>query len=326
MSYWGYRVDSRNRNYFFDEIKHNKLRQGWGYDKSQDLSKENDVDNSARRNLPIYYKVKKGDYLLIPHIESWDEIVIVRATMDFKDGYKFNIPKEYGDYGHIFPVEYVSKFSRQNINVGANIRETFKCKSRFWNIDRCKDEIDKLVNMDEKDLVSKASFEERFIRMVESSFDEKKFGEDIYNELNKITQASEWEFILCEGLKKMLPKEYSINTTANRNENQHGADIIIRIPGIWDVSYVIAIQIKDYKDVVNADVVNQINKADNYFCEDSGDKLIDKYLIITNANKELNKKLDEKALPDKVKVLYAEDLKILLAKMGKGFLGETSNE
>lgn len=322
MSYWGYRIDNSNRDFFYDEIKQGRLRQGWGYMESQDLRRGVDTDYSAKRNFPIFNKVKKGDYLLVPRIEAWDEIVIVRATEDFCKGYYFSIAENYDDYGHVFPVEYVKRFSRQNKNVGGSIRETFKCRSRFWNIDRCEDEIKEILKRDEADLASKSSFEDRFRNKVEKVFDEKTFADEIYDELNKSSQAYEWEYILCEGFKKIFPESYSIMATSNKEEEKHGADIIIRIPGL-DISYVIAIQVKDYEDVVAKDVINQISKSDEYFKVENGDVLIDKYLIVTKADKEENKELKEEADKAGVKIIFDKELKQLLVKMSKAFLGDT---
>ncbi len=30
MNYWGNRIDTHKRGYYFDEIKQGRLRQGWG--------------------------------------------------------------------------------------------------------------------------------------------------------------------------------------------------------------------------------------------------------------------------------------------------------
>lgn len=56
-------------------------------------------------------------------------IVIVEAVEDFDKGYEFKIHMFNDgncDYGHIFPVKYLKKISRNNINVGSNIKETLK--------------------------------------------------------------------------------------------------------------------------------------------------------------------------------------------------------
>ena len=126
MNYWGYRIDSKYAYFFFDEVQAGRLRQGWGYKDSQNLRLDN-IDESARRNLAIFNKVKKGDILLIPHMREWDEITIVEATMDFSEGYRFEIAhvEKDDDYGHIFPVRYLKKFSKHNYRVGADIKETF---------------------------------------------------------------------------------------------------------------------------------------------------------------------------------------------------------
>ncbi len=36
-NYWAFRTDSKNRDYFYSELKEGRLRQGWGYVDSQDL-------------------------------------------------------------------------------------------------------------------------------------------------------------------------------------------------------------------------------------------------------------------------------------------------
>lgn len=326
-NYWGYRIDTRNRNYFWKEIENGRLRQGWGYEKTHDLTLGNQVDKEARKNLSIYYKVKKGDILLIPRIESWDEITLVRATDDFDNGYEFSIDEKLNDYGHIFPVELIMCVSRYNSNVSGDIRETLKCRSRFWNINRCAEQIEELIKLKgNTNLRESNSYLEHFRNKAEAAFDEEKFAEDIYNELNKSTQASEWEFILCEGFKKIFPDNYVIETTSNKVEYNHGADIIIRIPGILNNTYVIAVQVKDYKDIVGGNPVEQINKADVFFKNEEGTTLIDKYVIITKANKEINGDLVDEAEKSNVKILFDKEVKSLLSQMAKAFIGETAIE
>ena len=216
MNYWGYRIDVRNREYFYNEILEGRLRQGWGYDDSQDLTLGDKTDKSAKGNFPIYNKVKKGDILLVPRVEAWDEIAIVEATEDFDKGYKFSIDEGIDDYGHIFPVKFKRCFSRHNINVDGDIRETLKCRSRFWNINRCEAEIKKILSAPEADLKTSSNYEERFRNRVEKAFDEDAFANSVYDELNKDAQASEWEYILCEGFKRISPDNYIVETMSNR--------------------------------------------------------------------------------------------------------------
>lgn len=322
LNYWGYRIDIVNRDYFYDEIKEGRLRQGWGYDSSQNLKDNDNIDAAAKRNLPIYNKVKKGDILLVPRIEGWDEIAIVEAVEDFDKGYRFEIDPLKADYGHIFPVRLLKCFSRHNDNVGGDIRETLKCRSRFWNINRCGEQIKMILTLNPEKLVGNSKYGDRLRRIAEKSFNKDEFTRIIYQELNKDTQTSEWEYILCEGLRKVFPY-YSVETTSNRLESRHGADIIIRIPGLMNSTYIIAIQVKDHSEKVNKDCIDQICKADDYFLKEEGSILIDKYLIIIRAKSETNINLIKHADEKGVKVLFVEDVQVLLAVMGQAFLAET---
>ena len=157
---------------------------------------------------------------------------------------------------------------------------------------------------------------------MEKAFDEDKIADELYMALDKDTQASEWEYILGEGFKRMLPDSYNIETTSNRLEKNHGADIIIRIPGIVNNTYVIAIQVKDYSDIVGNHTVDQICKANEYFSKEEDAILIDKYLIITKAEAELNKDLKKYAEERGVKIIFAKELKKLLSKMARAFIGD----
>ncbi len=325
-NYWGYRIDTQNRKYFFDEINKGFLRQGWGYKDNQDLRLGDKTEVSARRNFPIYNKVKKGDILLIPRIESWDEIAIVEATENFNSGYKFSINPEIGDYGHMFPVKLKQCFSRHNINVDGDIRETLKCRSRFWNINRCAEQIEKILNTPPEQLKEKARYGDSFRKRVEEAFNEEAFAEQIYQKLNSSFQSSEWEYILCEGFKKLCPDKYSIETTPNSEEKKHGADIIIRIPGILNTTYIIAIQVKDYMGEVSEETIAQISKANEYFMKEEGSTLIDKYLIITKGKETENTELLKKAVDAGVKVLFDRDVEKLLAQMGRAYIGDSIME
>ena len=325
-NYWGYRIDTRNRKYFFDEINKGFLRQGWGYHVNQDLRNLDDTEVSARRNFPIFNKVKKGDILLVPRLESWDEIAIVEATKDFNTGYDFSIDPKIGDYGHMFPVKLRLIFSRHNCNVDGIIRETLKCRSRFWNINRCAEQIEKILNTPPEQLREKARYEESFRKRVEEAFNEESFAKQIYQKLNSDFQASEWEYILCEGFTRLYPDNYSIQTTPNSEEKKHGADIIIQIPGILNTTYIVAIQVKDHLGRISEDTIDQISKADQYFLKEKNFTLIDKYLIITKGKESENTELLKKAVDAGVKVLFDRDVERLLAQMGRAYIGDSIME
>jgi hypothetical protein len=128
----------------------------------------------------------------------------------------------------------------------------------------------------------------------------------------------EWEFALVHGLREMFPY-YQIDRVGGTEEKNHGTDILIKIPSILpNYEYAVAIQVKDYEGFVGEGVINQINKADNYWGSEN-QKLIDKIVIITRANKDNNLRLLEK---DKsIKFIFATELKQLLSEIGKCFIG-----
>ena len=66
--YWGYRIDVKNQDFFFKELEQGRLRQGWGYDKNQELP--DTKDSGAKKNLSMYKNVKKGDILDIKYFNK----------------------------------------------------------------------------------------------------------------------------------------------------------------------------------------------------------------------------------------------------------------
>lgn len=254
--FWGYRINNEKAKYFESELNEGRLRQGWGYESSHDLRNEFIADDAVRRNKAIYEKVKKGDYLLIPNMPDGEHVTIAIATEDFNIGYEFKIDKNQdNDFGHIFPAKYCTHFLRNNIHVGANIKTTLKCQSRFWNVDYCKKDIEEILSLPKNELLEGSTYINGWNSSADESFDTKLFAEKIYSSLSKKYQASEWEFVLCEGFRKILPNGVMVETTSNRKEIEHGCDLFIKIPGIFDTTYIIAIQIKDYVGIVSTGVI-----------------------------------------------------------------------
>lgn len=319
--YWGYRIDTNQIYFFRKELEAGILRQGWGWHNKQDL-RNLKMDEGARRNLSIYKKVKKDDVLIIPRCPSWDEVSIAIATEDFDKGYNYHIDEKLGDYGHCFPAKLLKTFVRKNEKVSGQLRATIKNISRFWNIDHCEEDIEKLINEDSINLMSKQSYEKSFGNAVHDSFEfafnEKQFNEKIYETVAKKFSNEEWEFALVEGLKSILPEPIIVERTGGKSEALHGTDILIRLPGLLGFQYLIAIQVKDYFGKVGKDPIKQISKADNYWNNENC-KVVDKYVIITKANKDDNERIIENQ--NGVKIIFINEVKELLSIIGKAYLG-----
>lgn len=322
-NYWGYRIDTKSISFFKDELMQGRLRQGWGWHEGQDL-RDMKVDKGAQRNLAMFRKVKKGDLLLVPRLPSWGEVALVEATEDWSEGYRFEIPDSKGDYGHIFPVKYLKSFTRKSKKVSGNIRSTLRNPSRFWSINHYEDDVKQLLQAEQDDLKKSQDHISRMESIIGSvfteAFNEEKFSDRLNEEMQKGFTSAEWEFILVEGLQKLFPF-YTVERVGGKKEKEHGTDILIKLPSLLDeYQYAIAIQVKDYEGFVQDDVIRQINKADDHWHKENL-KLIDKWIIITKAARDANPTLDQNN--SGVQIIFAEELKELLNRIGLKITGET---
>lgn len=304
-----------------DELNNGRLRQGWGWDERQNLRNFR-MDEGAGRNRPMFQKVKKGDILLVPQLPSWGQIAIVEATDDWSNGYEFNIDKTLGDYGHIFPAKFIKRFTRNNENVTGNLRSTLKNPSRFWSINHYADDVEQLLNVSQEGLVKKQDHHSRLTSVVgdvfNDVFNEQEFTNKLYDKFIEQFTREEWEFALVNGLEELFPF-YQVERVGGKEEKNHGTDILIKLPSLLaDYEYAIAIQVKDYDGTVGQAVINQINKADDYW-ESENLKLIEKWVIITKASKDVNIELTNN--DSDVKIIFAGELKGLLNRMAKNIIG-----
>ena len=319
-NYWGYRIDVKNQDFFFKELEQGRLRQGWGYAENQKLPDTKDGD--ARKNFSMYKNVKKGDILLIPRLPDWGSVAIAEAAEDWDNkekGYRFEIAKlDDGneDYGHIFPANYIGCFNRHGKDVSGNIQSTLKARNRFWNISRLSEDVEKIIQNLENNKIS-VSVNESIENIISEEMETylkllNEFSETIYKKYDDKFKAADWEKVLKNILEKIYPSEYIVENIGGIKEEKHGTDISITIPGIFE-NYVIAIQIKNYKDVVNNidTIIEQINKSEEYEWSNNR-KLIDKILIITSAKKKDNLNLVEKCQEKNIKVIFSEELKKLI--------------
>lgn len=320
--YFGFRVDSTSTdkcNFFFEEIKQGRLRQGWGYDAGQNLLNQT-VDKGASRNKSML-NVKCGNILLIPHIPLYHEVTVVEATDDWRVGYQFEINQKYGDYGHVFPVRYLCHFNRYNVHVDACIRSSLRNPSRFWQLNyECDDSVENLLNIAPQDLTSASSYSERLKASLDDAYSEIEatLKEKVHNKFVNNFQAAEWEFALLEGLKLLYPEPYFyIEHVGGKSEKDHGADLLIHIPSICSkIEYIIAIQIKDYKSSFNIrNVINQINKAT--FFENENKKVIDKIIIVTKSTYKDISSEDEQIMEryKDIRLIFADDLATILSRI-----------
>ena len=280
-------------------------------------------DSGARKNLSMYEKVKKGDILLIPRLPDWGSVAIVEATQDWDDkekGYKFEIDDEKKDYGHIFPAKYIGCFNRHGKDVSGNIQSMLKARNRFWDISRLSEDVEKIMKNLEGNKESTSVIENIkniVSEQVKPYFNLKECCDQIVDEYNQKFTASQWEDVLKNVLEKIYPG-YEIEKRGGMKEEEHGTDILVTISGLSNLEkYNIAMQVKNYNDVIsdnNIDnIIKQINKAEKYVWENNG-KLIDKILVITSAKEEENPKLIEECKKENIKVIFSEEREKLILR------------
>ncbi len=339
--YWGFRVDVRNPhaypNYYNTELnipgyyntkeeKKPVLRQGWGYEEGHNLkcwNREN-VPPGLRANFRMYDEVKRGDIILIPRIPKWGTVTIAEATEDWKDGYRFEIDPKQGDYGHQFPAEYRTHFSRRNKHVSEDVASTLKCRSRFWNMSYHGEGIENLLRQEPADLINDQEPGDRYadaIRRAMGSVD-RDIETKVHEELAGQFANEGWEDVLVEGMKALFPYFQVERTGGQRGrerESEHGTDILVTMPSpLESVQYGIAIQVKDWQGVSsNIDyAIKQIQKADKGWPEvREGLRIVEKIVIVTEAKLPEGLKPSEIERENGIKILHSGKLKKLLRRM-----------
>ena len=322
--YWGFRIDVNCEGYpqyYMRELERGVLRQGWGHDKSQDLRLLDHAKppRDQRANIRMFNNVKKDHIVLVPRIPGWDFVTVSRATEDWDAGYQFNIDKELGDYGHQFPAEYVTHFSRHNRHVDGGVRSTLKCRSRYWRMSDYADSLRKLVGLPPEKLTTDEDIENRFKETVSTVMGSvnKTIEDKVHKELSEQLAELDWEYALIAGLKALFPN-YEVEKTSGTGEKKHGTDILITMPGpLEDVQYGIAIQVKDWqREAYNIhEAISQIKKAEEGWKEERGLHIVDKVVVVTDA--EIPASLDMNALKkdDGVTILHTRSFRRLLRRM-----------
>ena len=309
--YWAFRVDVTQLSFLQQELYAGRLRQGWGYHEGQDL-RDMTYDGGAKANLRML-EVRKDDVILVPHLPTYGEVAIVRATEDWATGYRYQVDAERRDYGHIFPVEFISCFVRNNEHVRASIRTTLRTPKRFWNLDTYGEDIQLLLNQ-EASLTRNQSHVDRLQSAVDATFAQEfnpvAFGRAVHQNLMLQFGDASWENVLVHGIQQLFPA-FVVEHTGGHNEQLHGTDILIRIPGlISSYSYGIAIQVKDYEGAVSTDILQQINKATYWGEQEPGLRIIDRVVVLLRADAPLNEQLVTEA--GEVRILFASDAEELL--------------
>lgn len=246
--YWAIRMDTENRALLLDELQQGRLRQGWGWHASQDLTRITlreqagktltDEERAARpaRRMASDDGVQIGDLVVVPRFPEEGELLIAEVTgpymfdrLELHGGQDVN---ELGkDYGHILPVRLPPGFNvpRDTSLLTAPLRRSLTCRSRMWSLDdhgAALDDVWKLVVVgpigrghERKRAVALQTVIARARAVVHDTLDAA-----LELELRKSFGAAELEYVCVEMFRQLYPGA-EVRHTGGPNEK--GADVVV---------------------------------------------------------------------------------------------------
>lgn len=273
--YWVMRTDRTQAEYISAELRDGRMRQGWGYREDLNLAELSGLVRSGetlsseqrdawgnRRLLPSEpNSIREGDIVLLPNLPE-DGRWLVAEVAD--DEYRYEIPPEFGDYGHVRNVQLLNPDSPINPYdeaVSARLRGTMKVPRRLWNIDHHSADVRTLLEaLEEGRPVDRAQGgEER----LESAKDALKAR--LWEQLVRRFRGEEFEGP-CGRLLDLLYEE--VEYTAGSGEN--GADFICSYSDGLGVPHNVAVQVKMWTDELGNDLtaaLEQLKRAYLYYPE-----------------------------------------------------------
>jgi hypothetical protein len=214
--YWAIRSDKKEIPLLFPELQKGRLRQGWGWDASQDLRLlQAEIDKGgawwdrltpdqteAWPNLRMFSKsndsIQLNNIVIIPNLPDDGFFCVAEVSGE----YNFDpIESSNGEqnYGHILPVRLltakgVNKYAE---GVAASIRSTLRTNRRMWNLDQYNEDIDKLLEHIKAGggLTTASKGVERLGKAWEAALAHAAdvLQDKLGKELNTRFQAAEWE-------------------------------------------------------------------------------------------------------------------------------------
>jgi hypothetical protein len=275
--YWAIRSDKHNIPLLFAELQKGRLRQGWGYDATQDLrllqteidrggswwAKMTPIQREALPNLRMFSKsndsIKLNDIIIIPNLPEYGMFCIAEVSGEYIYD-PLHLSKENDindieqDYGHILPVRLlagkgVNKYAE---GVPASIRSTLRTPMRMWNLDDYKEDIDKLLEYIKAGagvaLTTAFSGEARLEKAWAAALaNAAEFLQSkLSKELNARFQAAEWEEPITLILGNLYPKP-AANIRWVGGPVENGADVVVEIQNhLGGLPWLVIIQVKNY--------------------------------------------------------------------------------
>jgi hypothetical protein len=239
------RTDRENSGLILEELRLGRLRQGWGYDGSQDLhllvkkrqagEEFTSAERDAWRNRPMLggeHGINTGDIVLVPNLPSSGEFLL----LEVEGPYRFEPLKLHGetdvnglgqDYGHILPVGKIEKpvpIPMQDEQVHAGLRGSLTCRSRLWSISDYGENVEELLHA--RRPAQEWDLDGAFRRTIDDALRgvEDTLEAQISEHLGKRFSRAELEVPCARILRHLFP-----GATVERHGGpaEHGADIVV---------------------------------------------------------------------------------------------------
>ena len=326
LNCWAFRVDRRYVAALDGELKEQRLRQGWGWDPKQDLRGSLEVDAGASRNRPMFSRVKRGDYLLIPHLPQYGQITIAEATEDWDKGYQFSVWEKTNDHGHIFPARPLRNFRRGNKHIPAALKDTFRNPSRFWNINYLAEYIKGVLELPEEVVEPQSSVVDQWRQQLDDVTEKSQLQKRLIEAVQKHFSKSDWEFLLVEALQQLNPN-WEIRRTGGKAEAKHGTDILAIIPDVFGSHRLgVAIQVKDYHGFISDKPIEQIQKAKGEYWKARGIKIVELVVVVIKGDKEAGHDFAASAEKEGVRLIWSTDVEDLIFRSACRFISDPDRQ
>jgi hypothetical protein len=287
--YWAIRTDKHNIPLILGELYAGRLRQGWGYNPSQDLrlvqgenshggkwwERLTEEQKEVLGHLKMLSKadggVQVGDSILLPNLPvEGPFFLIAEVTGEYYfDMFSLSVDTDVNDlgkdYGHVLPVGLITKdrINRYADIVDASIRNTLKTPMRMWNVDGHSSAIERLVARYNAggDFSTPNSGTARLHTAWEIALTHATnlLQERLGSELDARFQAAEWEEPITLVLRNLYPGA-DVRWAAGPQE--YGADVVVQLMNYFGgLPWLIVVQVKNYLGEIGPAVLEQLNTA-----------------------------------------------------------------
>ena len=310
MNCWAMRTSrdsEEHRRFLYAELLDGRLRQGWGWNESQDLRRLEDLWanreelSDIQKDAAKHWRMGNGgknymqvdDLVAVLNVPGDGLFTICRITGD----YDYQIAREFGDFGHVRPVEVLTPKGVSNDHdlVNANLRRSFRCRLRLWNITPYRASLDVILRsgLAPEELTRGSTPVDRVQPVIDDEIPKvlNSMADRLGKKLPEHVRDQDWEPVLQSALEFLFP--VSVQHTGGPHERGADIKITIRNPFKENRDWIVPVQVKDYDVEVDAEVAVQLEEAFDS-CKRDG-QVIAVVLLVSNAvaSEALKKRMGE---------------------------------